>query len=205
MRKSNFLWPSIGLIVLLLSYCRFSVSEEELKKYILDPENGLIKEKTSGSQKITLQYRPADLVVVQELRSKENYTCEDVQVLRENHSKYVYFILTMSDNNSEIITRNIGDRNLFSQSVNRLSFGLQEEIRMITSAKDTVPLADFIYPRMYGTSGNTQLMLVFLSEKIKNSEWVDIEIGDLGLGLGMNKFRFESDKLKGVPELSFNL
>lgn len=201
MQANRLFFVLAGLIIIS---CRNYVSEEELKKYILNPENGLTIEKNIGALKMVLNYRPVDLVISRELKSRENYTKEDVAELKNHYNKYSYFILTMSDNNREILTKTLSDNNLFAQSINNLAFGLDAEVRMITSEKDTVPVSDFVYPRMYGTTDNTQLMIVFPSEKIKTSDWVEIEIGDMGLGLGINKFRFESGLLLNIPEISFN-
>lgn len=201
MQISKFIFIIIALAVIS---CERFVSEEELRKYILDPKNSLIKEIVQGTVKISLKFHPADLLIARELKSEDEISEKKIEEIRKNYEDYCYFILTMAENGEEILTKTISDQNKFIDGINMLSFNLNQEIRMLTSEKDTIPLADFVYPRMYGSTGNTQLMIVFPMEKIYKSEWVDIELGDLGLGLGINKFHFDISDLLNVPKVSFN-
>lgn len=190
--------------ILLLS-CHSSVfdTEEELMSYLQDETNGYIQGKTVNGTDFSLLYRPTDVLVMQDLGG-EKATKESIESLRDKYNKYMYFNLSMSKNNQELLSTAPKNRNEFGAMVNQLAFGMQKKVHLYTQSKDTLELADFIYPRMYGMSKATTIMFVYPrdNEKLKE-DFLNFTIEDLGIYTGEVKFKIETDKLKNEPQLAF--
>ena len=88
--------------------------------------------------------------------------------------------------------------------VNQLAFGMDQKVHLFTQSKDTLEMADFIYPRMYGMSRATTIMFVFPREtEPLNEAYLNFTIEDLGLYTGEVKFKIDTKKIKNEPKLKF--
>lgn len=194
---------------LCLSYFLISCSanqfktEKELLDYLHNEENGYSKSKTINNVHFKLTYKPTDMLVNQEL-DKNNITDSIVNALRAKYNKYLYFNLSMSKNNQEVLSGLAGNRNEFGAMVNQLAFGMNNKVHLYTKEKDTIELADFVYPRMYGMSQSTDILFVYPRE-IANlkTQVLNFTIEDLGLYTGEVKFKIETENIKKEPQLSF--
>lgn len=177
-------------------------TETELLTYLKDDKNNYIQHKTINGFDYTLMYRPTDLLVKQELGDSIDNT--KVDELIKKYGQYMYFNLSMSRNNQELLSTAPKDRNEFGAMVNQLAFGMGEKVHLFTQAKDTIDLADFIYPRMYGMSQSTTIMFVYpREEKALESESLNFTIEDIGLHTGEVKFKIPTDIITNQPSLVF--
>lgn len=170
--------------------------------YIQDEDNGYRYKKTVAGVDYVLQYRPTDALVKQELGT----TVSGIQVekLRKQYSQYLYFNLSMSQNNQELLNGLARDKEKFGQMVNQLAFGMEEKLHVYTPTRDTLALADYIYPRMYGMSNATSIMIVYPRDtKFMKQEYLNFVIEDLGLEIGDIKFKINTKALTNEPQLSF--
>jgi hypothetical protein len=178
-------------------------TETAILAYIQDKTNGYTQQKTINGVDYTLTYRPTDMLVKQELG--DSIFQKNIKQLRNKYGKYMYFNLSMSANNQELLSVVPKNRNEFGAMVNQLAFGMNDKVHIYTPSKDTLELADFIYPRMYGMSRATTIMFVYpRDEKTLNEEYLNFTIEDLGLYTGEVKFKLLTDKLINEPELAFN-
>lgn len=195
------------LTIILLSSCTQKTfnNETAMLDYIKDEANGYTQHKTINGVDYTLMYRPTDILVKQELGdSITNTNRNRSNELRNKYNKYMYFNLSMSMNNQELLSAAPKNRNEFGAMVNELAFGMNEKVHMYTPSKDTLEMADFIYPRMYGMSRATTIMFVYpRGEKIQNEPYLNFTIEDLGLYTGEVKFKVPTDKLVNEPKLNF--
>lgn len=203
----------IPLFVLVSCNQKTFDSETAMLDYIKDEANGYTQHKTINGVDYSLTYRPTDLLVAQELgdrisladqRSLSVVEERRRDELRNRYKKYMYFNLSMSANNQELLSVAPKNRNEFGAMVNQLAFGMNEKVHVYTPSKDTLEMADFIYPRMYGMSRATTIMFVYpRDEKAIKSEYLNFTIGDLGLYTGEVKFKVETDKIANEPALNF--
>jgi hypothetical protein len=191
------------MLVLIVSSCSKTFeTQEEMNDYIKDENNGYSYKKTIVGVDYVLQYRPTDLLVKQELGDNNNPT--QVDKLRQKYNKYLYFNLSMSKNNQELLNGVARDKAKFGQMVNELAFGMEEKVHLYTPEKDTLAMADFIYPRMYGMSNATAIMIVYPRDaKYLNQDHLSFVIEDLGLYTGEVKFKIDTKKLNNEPKLNF--
>ena len=193
----------IGLTLLIFSCKKTFKDKTQLLAYLSTPENGYTQHKVINGVNYTLTYRPTDMLVQQELGG---VTATEVEVheLRERYSKHMYFNLSMSQNNKELLSVVPNNRNEFGAMVNQLAFGMGDKIHFYTQSKDTLDLADFIYPRMYGMSQATTIMFVYpRDEQQLQEDYLNFTIEDLGLYTGEVKFKIPTEKLINEPELAF--
>jgi hypothetical protein len=199
---------SRSFYIILFALCLFCCkqqefeTETELLTYLKDDKNNYIQHKTINGFDYTLMYRPTDLLVKQELGDSIDNT--KVDELIKKYGQYMYFNLSMSRNNQELLSTAPKDRNEFGAMVNQLAFGMGEKVHLFTQAKDTIDLADFIYPRMYGMSQSTTIMFVYpREEKALESESLNFTIEDIGLHTGEVKFKIPTDIITNQPSLVF--
>ncbi|WP_234418205.1 hypothetical protein [Aquimarina aquimarini] len=175
-------------------------SPEELLGYIKEPENEYCYSKTVNGVVFSLLYKPTDLLVNQELSGED--TSGIVDSLRGKYKEYVYFTLSMSKNNQELLTNVARDKQKFGAMVNQLAFGMEQKVHLYTPKKDTIAMADYIYPRMYGMSGSTTMLLVYpREEKVTKEEFVTFTIEDLGFYTGEVKFKIPTKIINNEPKL----
>ncbi len=149
--------------------------EEDLLAYIREPRHGYLHQKTVNDIDFSLLYKPTDLMVAGEL-SVESAPA-GIDSLRHRYGQYMYFVLSMSAKNRELLNHVAGDRSRFGAMVNALSFYMDRNVHCFTPEKDTLPMIDFIYPRMYGMSRSTDILLVYPA--IKNISGANISISAL--------------------------
>lgn len=190
-------------LLLFVSSCTKTFdTQEEMNNYIQNEDNGYLYKKTAADVDYVLQYRPTDLLVKQELENNTNPT--QVEKLRNKYNKYLYFNLSMSKSNQELLNGVAHDKAKFGQMINELAFGMEEKLHLYTPTKDTLALADFIYPRMYGMSNSTSIMIVYpRDEKYLKQDYLNFVIEDLGLETGDIKFKLNNKALINEPQLAF--
>lgn len=190
--------------ILFLTSCSNNTfnSSEELVAYIQEPDNGYHYTKTINGVDFSLLYKPTDLLVNQELG--EEVVDNKINSLRTKYGEYMYFTVSMSKNNNELLSNVAGDKQKFGAMVNQLAFGMEQKVHLYTPKKDTIALADYIYPRMYGMSGATTMLFVYpREEKVTTSEFMTLTIEDLGFYTGEVKFKIPSKVFKNEPKLKF--
>ncbi|WP_233783134.1 hypothetical protein [Flavivirga eckloniae] len=190
------------LIVILFLSCNQKTfnNETALLDYIKDETNGYTQHKTINGVDYTLTYRPTDMLVKQELSDQTDK--EQAKTLRNKYGKYIYFNLSMSMNNQELLSVAPKNQIEFGQMVNQLAFGMNEKVHLYTQSKDTLEMADFIYPRIYGMSRATTIMFVYPRNKIiLNEPYLNFTIEDLGLYTGEVKFKVLTEKIQNEPRL----
>ncbi|NGX85386.1 hypothetical protein [Aequorivita sp. KMM 9714] len=172
-------------------------SKEALLDYLQNEDNGYIQKKTVNGVDFSLMFKPTDLIVSQILQSK---SVNNVDSLRNEYSKYLYFNLSMSINNQEILNIIPLTKNEYGSMANQLAFGMDEKVYLYTNNNDTIQMAEYIYPRMYGMGGSTSMLFVFpKNDWIKESKFLNFTIEDLKMQTGEIKFKINKNILVNQP------
>jgi len=192
----------IGSFLLVSCTARTFESSEALLEHIKQPENKYLSVKTVNGVDFSLLYKPTDILVNQELTGEAN--AFKVDSLRKKYGKYLYFNLSMSKNNQELLSNVAGNKQQFGAMVNELAFGMEKKVHLYTPQKDTIAMADYIYPRMYGMSGATTMLLVYPREEmVTNATYMTLTIEDLGFYTGEVKFKVPTKIIKNELKLEF--
>lgn len=187
----------------LSTACRpeYVKDEKALAEYVQKESSGLVQRLEDNNFKLSLAYRPTDLIVAQSL--DEDHVDSTITALRQHYNRYAYFVMSMSYAEKEALYGASGNYQAFSDNLQTLAFRLDQFLKLVTSSQDTVYLADFHYPRMYGMGAASEVLLVFEKEKIKSSDWIQIDLDETGLGHGRQRFKFKTGDLLKVPQIKF--
>lgn len=175
-------------------------SKEVLMKYLQNEENGYIQKKTVNGVDFSLMYRPTDLFINQELRKFKK--TNDIDSLRRKYNNYFYFNLVISKNQQDILSSMVTEKIEYDSMVNQLFFGIKEKMHLVYE-NDTLPILDYIYPRNYGMSNNTSILLVYPKLKYKDEDNLKFILEDLGLYTGDVTFKLSLSNILDEPQLRF--
>jgi hypothetical protein len=179
------------------------VNEEQLKEFVLKPENGLIQVDSFDNILFRLKYQPVDLLLKNDLvackRQGNNFdSC--YETLNKSYNKYVYFILECSSGNQDILKNSSESLYDFKDKLSQLSFDLDHCISIISN-RDTIPLAYSYYPRTYGMLNMTSILISFPKKEIDQLELIKINFNDKIFGTGIHQFNFHNTDIKNIPKL----
>lgn len=190
---------SVLLGILLICSCNKLVDKKDLSTYLNDPDNGLKKEVQSGDYKMSLTYRPTELIIDQNLADEEDLKKREEK--KKQYEAYYYFILNMSLGDKDLLYKGSESKEQFSVALNKLNFGLSDYVYAMTDTKDTIYLSDYYVPNLYGMGGSTQVMLAFPRNEKKVYQELEIRLKELGFGIGEQRFIFQKKDLDNIPEL----
>lgn len=191
----------VFLIVVSCRGKRFE-TKETLLSYVRDSEHGYYQEKSVRGYNFSLLYKPTDLLVSQELGSSIEES--KVSALREKYSNYLYFVLSISKDNKDLLRVSPKTREDFGSMVHDLSFGMGNHVHLYTSDRDTLGMLDYVYPRYYGMMDSTSFLFVYPRDRrMFNSEYLHFTVGDLGLYTGEVKFKIGTELIEREPSIKF--
>jgi hypothetical protein len=108
----------------------------------------------------------------------------------------------MSSNGKELLIQKAQNRAEYGAKVHQLSFGMADKVILTDQKRDTLPLLDYTYPRMYGMGRSTNLLLVYKKEyEAMQQDHLFLTVKDLGYGTGEVTFKIDTKKLKNQPQL----
>lgn len=194
----------MALLVLVAASCQKNFTDEaEMQAFIADQSNNYSSSKTVNGIDFTIQYRPTDLMVKQE--AGDSPSVDLVNKLREKYKQYLYFSVMMRGSQGELLNYVAGDKTKFGKMVNTFAFDFNNKAHFIISQRDTIPMADFVYPRMYGMGSETTILIAYPRNKVvhSNSDHAHFIIEDLGLETGDISFKIDLDVLQNEPKLQF--
>lgn len=195
-----------AIVFLLLSFigCQSSLNKEELEKYVLNEENGILKKQEVPPFVFQANYRPSSLIALQSIDSVTDKNSSEYKALLRNYDNYLYFNLSMSANGVDLLRALPRNRSQFSQYVNTLAFGMRDYVYLTTDKSDTLQFIESNFARMYGMSPTTNVLLIFKRDSVKlNTEEINLEIKDFGTGVGNINFRFKLDEISHIPKLKY--
>ncbi|OWW23519.1 hypothetical protein B4Q04_20180 [Zobellia sp. OII3] len=174
----------------------------KLMAYVNNPENGYTKEKSINGIDFSITYRPTDMLVSQQL--SDNLSEKLIDSLRAKYQDQIYFNVTLSKNKQEILSSVNNSRNDFGAMVNQLAFGMGNKAHLFTRSKDTIELLDYIYPRMYGMGGATNILFVYPRKEVLDSgAFFYFTIEDIGFSTGEVGFKVATKPLVNEPRINF--
>lgn len=203
MRKNKLLSGCCIVLIFSLVSCNKQFGNaDELNAFVQNEKNEYKASKTVNGIDFALQYKPTDMMVQQEIG--DSISPEKVDQLRNKYKDNLYFSLSMSGNDTELLSVVIKDRQRYNAMVNQLVFGMDRKIFLISPEKDTLKMLDYVYPRMYGMSKSTNLLLVFPRDpKFLDKQYLNFTILDFGMETGDVKFKLDPNVIKKEPTLNF--
>lgn len=198
-------WP-LGALAsgLLLADCSQPLEEPAYRAYLQDEAHGLTQRVARDGAVATCTYRPTDLLVAQELATGRLARVPAVvDSLRQAYAGRSYFALTLAQNGQEIENQFINDRTTYGNAIGYLSAGIAADVHLVTPARDSVPALTAVYPRLYGATGQSTVLLVFDTQRLDLADGCVVSFHDTRFGLGTLRFPFAAGDLAAVPPLRF--
>ncbi len=185
----------ICIIIVLVGCHANELSEPELREYLANPDNGLIKECQIEDLTISVCYQPAALLGI----SLPEHARE--QPIDQNVSCSQYFLVTLSRNTQEVLDPAQGF-SAFSSLLQTLAFRPQEYLKLTTSKGDTLMPSNSELERTFGMSTSTQLLVAFPAGDMNQD--ITVHLGEFGLRTGTLRFDFNRQDLLALPQLKYS-
>ncbi len=190
------------LFIALFSACsKKDASPEEIEKYLLDTSHGLTQESEAHGVKVQAIWRPVSLIAFQDAKSVKG---NPDSLYKNSFTKYgqnTYFIINISGQGQDVLNQTNGTE-AYGKNVEKLSFHMDDNVFLVTPASDTIYAGDYSYPRMYGMSKMSSLLVAFAYSMPEQAEWLDLHIKDSGLGIGNRTFRYYRKDIIQIPALA---
>jgi len=202
-RISSFCFALVVISITIFSCGKKKGTELEIQAYASDESNGLIREDSVHGLKIEVQNRPVALIIAQELRGQSEQNDSVLAAVRKKFSPNLYFNLNLSVGDKDPLLYS-GSMQRFSSLLQTLAFQMDKFVFLTTSEKDTIPVGDYVYPRLYGMGSGSTMLFAFTKDTAKwaKTEWVDFHLQEFGMNTGNRKYRFRKSDLDDAPELS---
>jgi hypothetical protein len=191
--------------LLIVGACKQSTfeSKEELISHIMNPENGLVQTKKVNGVEYSITLRPTDLMAYQEIDGRNDE--KEFELLRKKYKDFIYLNMSISNQGKEVLSTNFKNRTDYAKNVKQMVFNMGSKIHLLTKSKDTIPLLDYIFPRTYGMSHSSTMMLVFNRDsQIFKEDYCFLTIEDFGLNTGDVSFKIATKNVLNEPKLRFN-
>ncbi len=191
------------LILQLLPGCQRPIGKTELLSYLNDPQNKLVVADSASGFTYKVYFKPSDLIAAQYLAKRDSSI--HIDSLRKAHKEYLYFNLCVSWLGKDLFSQQIPGTD-FGELQKRVSFGLEQYVRLTDDYGHNYKLVDYSYPRLYGMTSSTNILLVFKNDAPEVANRYDVAVKDF-ITCTSDQFLFtfrKTDILK-APELNFDL
>lgn len=191
----------------LIGACKTSVSlyPDEYLDYLINPDNGLIKENKMNDVQMSIEYKPASylaLVEVDKFSLTKNQNTLDS--LTKNYTDQYFFILKIAvKGNNDFLKAGISNQEEFYKRIEYYQTQFINDI-YLTDGNDTITCLSANMERNYGIAPQTNFSLLFENVKHKKVFENDlcIIINDQILGTSKNIFCFQKKALNNIPTLN---
>jgi hypothetical protein len=192
--------------LIIMSVCFFSCqpekfdSAEELKGFIDEPANNLTQTSSLNGYQIKVAYRPADLLIYQEIGGEPTDHQRLFHLERKYEDNY-YFVISLEKSNAPSMSSDEKEK----QRLHDLSGSIIRFLSLTTSEEDTIEADGFTIEQNNVLNNNTEILFVLSKQKSKDKKWIQFNVSEFGLGLGNRVFKFHISDLEEVPKLKFEL
>ncbi|MCU0436195.1 MAG: hypothetical protein MUC87_22250 [Bacteroidia bacterium] len=180
------------------------LSPAEYISWVEDAENGLHQEKTIGALRFSMQYKPADYVVLQDVK-RTNFSSPEWDSLTKEVSDMQYYTLQIGTADGKDITRfNLGNDQEYYARQEYLSAGMQKDIQLVDGT-DTLNCLMYHYERTYGISPDAKVVLAFDNKAPKTAlQNKTLILNDNHFGTGIIMLSIDAGSLRSIPQLTLN-
>ncbi|MFV8282610.1 hypothetical protein ACNKXS_13755 [Christiangramia marina] len=201
---------TVSKIVVFLLLFQFSCSSDldfsevgQLRQYIANSDNGLVKVREDNDYRFEVSYVPTDILVNLDLIGSPEYQM-NLDSLRSKYKDYYYFQLSMTRGGHAIDHNLKGGVGQYRALKEKLIFGLTDQIFISTNSNDNISITDYVYPRLYGLNHATNILFFFNRKGVSEDDQIlAINLKDMGFHNRDLKFSFDLEKIKRNMEIDF--
>ena len=193
-----------GLLLLTSGCASRTMTSSELQQYVADEGHGLRKLVRKNGVSVELSYRPTDLIIAHNYQHEIRQAPAKVDSLKNALDQYIYFVLKLSRQGKEI-EQSFLTSNTYEQASQYMNYELGQHIKLVNPvSKKATGVSDYLYARMYGSTGQSTALIAFEKEAIDDASSFYVELNDTQLGIGTYHFAFATEDLTSIPALTFN-
>lgn len=174
----------------------------EYVQWYQSDENQLRKKKVIEDIEFSAQYRPKEYMVCLEER-KDSLAGELVKQRVSDMEGAEYFELRIgiAGGEGELLKFKLRSAAEYEKRVDYFAFGLQQDIKLITSTNDTIPCTMFHFERAYDVVPFCRFILGFPVRTGNNTGDLTLMIHDQCFKKGIVKLLFRKEELNNIPKL----
>lgn len=197
---------SLYILAALLFYlfpgCQRTMGKTELLSYLNNPGNKLMLMDSSADLTYKVYFKPSDLIASQYLTRYGNTINPDS--LKKAHEDYLYFNLSISYMGKDLFSQRIQGTD-FGDLQKRVSFALEQYISLSDELGTNYKLIESNYPRLYGMTPATNILLVFKKTKKEFADRYELIVRDFVMDTSDQlQFTFYKKDILNAPELNFD-
>ena len=195
------------LLCCLLSSCSKEIAltpenSQEYKSWFADPDNGFLKTRQLGNLTMKAQYRPAELMMIDEIKAAKinDMTLRDSVKATYGNSKYFILEITYTENagiDQDMLKKVVGSYDEYSEKVAQLAFDAGHMMKLSVNGKEYAPSL-YHHERSYELAKKTVFLVAFPAEE--DPDELTLIWGDEIFNTGINRFKF-TDINKKLPEI----
>ena len=196
-------WSALSLWAIVAAGCTSHLDHDKYLTYLNDQEHGLTQTQQVNGVTITCSYRPIDLLVSQELANQAADSPPlNPDSVRQTFSDRQYLTLSLSRDGTEVENLLIRNELAFGQAISYLSNGIAQDVFLHGLGQpDSVAAIAATYPRQYGNTGRSTVLLVFATPQLHATRGFTVTYRDTHFNLGPTRFVFSPRDLQRLPLL----
>lgn len=201
----TYLITSIMVGALLLTGCfQKSLTPKEYFNWAKTEESGLTQTKGGHGVTFQVQFRPAALMIANEIKNGA-ITEAECETRRAELGNLAYFLLKIESGEQDLLMHNVGDEQEYIKRVNYYSLDFEQDIIAI-AGNDTIPCVLYQFENAYGITPYVNISLAFPGEFMEANREKDVEIlvNDQVFGNGILRFNYSKNTFHDVPELTID-
>ncbi|MBO2009605.1 hypothetical protein [Hymenobacter negativus] len=203
----NLVVQGISLLIgtALATGCSAPLDPTQYRAYLANPAHGFTQTQEANGISVTCTYRPTDLLVSQELAQNANSTTSaQLDSVRRSYAGKTCFALALAKDSTAIENQFATNPTAFTQTLTYLSNGIAADVFLVTSPRDSVPALVSMYPRQYGNTPRSTVLLIFDTHQLNLEQGFHLTFRSTAFNLGTLRFPFPAATLADLPALKFN-
>lgn len=168
-------------------------------EYVTDSQSSLILTKDISDFSYTVQFLPAELMVLRELKS-DTLTKKKIQLKLNELNELQYFIFSIENNKSgkELLKYGLENEIEYQARLDYFSFRMQDDIKLIDGS-DTLSCELFHFERTFDLSPRLVFNVAFKNLKTNNSKV--FAFNDFIFKNGAINLKFDKSTFNNIPKI----
>lgn len=198
---------NITLVCCFVSVCACSPSKltpAKYSKWVKDMDHGLFLTRINGDYKLSLQFRPIDYVVSNEIVNSRKTFSEFNKIKKELSGMYYFtFRIESADKGTRVLDIGNTSEADINSKLDYFSFNMQNDLKLV-SGNDTLSCGLYNFERNYELAPYLDFSLAFPCDIKDGNHERDLQFIYDGeaLGIGIIKFGYDKKLLNSIPQLS---
>lgn len=168
------------------------LDDSAYRKWVENPDNGLIVRKEIGQFAYELFYKPLPYQLLQ--------ANEDIENSKEHESTQHYTLKIEALSGQDVLKSGARDDAEYNNRLFYLADYIQQDLSLIEGG-DTLPCLFAHYERNYGLAPYAKVTLAFEAKEQSNQQEKTIRFNDPVFGAGPIQFNYPTTVLNNIPNL----